>query len=62
MSRVPDFTVRPKLWDAETRIGTIRRRHHKVVFPGRDEETTIVFCNNCGEWSCDGNCEVEELR
>ncbi len=49
MSNVPDFTVRDGLWDAATKVAEVQRKRHTLLFPDRDEPTTVTFCNNCGE-------------
>lgn len=43
-----DFIVRDGLWDAETTIAKVYHKRHTVIFPERDEPTTVTFCNNCG--------------
>ena len=45
---VPDFTVRPDIWDDVTKIATVRRKRHTCVFPENEMETIVSYCNNCG--------------
>lgn len=44
------FTVRSGLWDNETKVATVGENRHTVIFPNCDgKESTLTFCNNCGE-------------
>jgi len=45
----PDFKVRDGIWNAVTKIGTVKRRRHSVIFPNSGgKETALSYCNNCG--------------
>jgi hypothetical protein len=67
--RMPDFEVRPGLWDVGAKVAKVMRRRHSVIFPGYDEPTKVSFCNDCGGAfvigdkcaSCGGAMDFPEL-